>query len=109
MSDKEFFRSYVEEKEVLSIADMIDAGKYDVDLNEPTPLEKKKELVDGVQIRFYEDLLLRDVKLSTINRAWELSADVNGDDEALNPLFLHKVLEYIGVLEDFYRERSNEV
>lgn len=93
----------------MSIRDLIDAGLYDKDLTEPTPLEQKKVLVWEVKTEFTDDLLSRGVHLKTINLAWSLSEDVNGEDEALNPGFLHSVIKYIDILEEFYKERSNEV
>ena len=93
----------------MSIRDMIDSGVYDVELDEPTPLEKKAELVDEVKLRFYEDLLFRDYHLETINLAWVLSEDVYGEDEALNPIFLHTVMKYVEILEEFIKVRVNEV
>lgn len=94
---------------LMNVRDLIDTGIYDVDLDEPTPLQKKAELVDEVKVRFYEDLLFREVHLETINLAWCLAEDVNGEDEALNPIFLHSVLKYIDILEQYVKVRTNEV
>jgi len=91
---------------MMTIRELIDIGIYEVDLEEPTPLEKKAELVDGVKIKFYEDCLFRDYHLETINLAWSLAEDVNGEDEALNPIFLHSVLKYIDILEEFIKVRN---
>lgn len=93
----------------MSMRDLIDAGLYDKDLSEPTPLEQKKILVWEVKTEFTDDLLSRGINLKTINLAWSISEDVNGEDEALNPLFLHSVMKYIDILEEFSKEITNEV
>lgn len=93
----------------MSMRDLIDAGLYDKDISEPTPLEQKKVLVEEVKTELTEDLLIREFNLKTINLAWELAEDVNGKDEALNSKFLHDVVGYIDTLEEFYKERSNEM
>ncbi len=93
----------------MSMSDLIDAGLYDKDLSEPTPLEQKGVLVKEVKSEFFDDLVSRGIHIETMNLAWYLAEDVNGEDEALNPIFLHNVLKYIDVLERFYEERSNEV
>lgn len=91
------------------IAEFIDKGIYDKPLNEPTPLEDKKKLVQEVREEFWDDLSFRGVSLITFNLAWDLSEEINGADEALNPIFLHTVLTYIDILEKFVKERTNEV
>ena len=88
---------------MISIRELIDENTYSVDLEEPTPLEKKVELIDDIKIKFYEDCLNRNFPLETINLAWSLSEDVNGEDEALNPIFLHSVVKYIEILEEFIK------
>lgn len=93
----------------MTIKEMVESGKYLVDLEEPTPLEKKRELIDNVKLNFYSDCLLQEVPLITLNFAWELAEDVNGEDEALNSLFLFSVINYVEKLEEFVRERTNEM
>jgi hypothetical protein len=93
----------------MTIKEMVESGKYLVDLEEPTPLEKKRELIDDVKLNFYSDCLLQEVPLITLDFAWELAEDVNGEDEALNSLFLFSVINYVEKLEEFVRERTNEM
>ena len=94
---------------LLLVKQLIESGKYLVDLEEPTLLEKKRELIDDVKVSFYSDCLLQEVSLVTLNFAWELAEDVNGEDEALNSLFLFSVTTYIEKLETFVWEQKNEV
>lgn len=91
------------------MVDLIDAGLYDKDLSEPTPLEQKGVLVSQVKSEFFDDLLSRGVHIETMTLAWCLAEDVNGEDEALNPIFLHSVLKYIDILEKYIKVRTNEV
>jgi len=91
---------------MLTVKDLIESGAYEVDLEEPTPLEKKAGLIDKLKVRFYDDLLYRDVSLATICLAWKLSEDRHGEDEALNSLFLFSVVNYIEELEEFFRLRT---
>lgn len=93
----------------MTIKEMVESGKYLVDLEEPTPLEKKRELIDDVKLNFYSDCLSQEVPLITLDFAWELAEDVNGEDEALNSLFLFSVISYVEKLEEFVRERTNEM
>lgn len=93
----------------LTIRELIDSGLYEKDLSEPTPLEKKGELVREVKSEFISDLLSRGIHLETINLAWLLSEDINGEDEALNSGFLHSVMKYIDILEEYVEARTNEV
>ena len=86
------------------IRNNIDLGLYDKEIDEPTPLEKKKILVWEVKTEFTEDLLSLGVPLKTINLAWDLSEEINGADEALNSIFLYTVLNYIDILEEFKNE-----
>ena len=95
--------------ELLSIKLLIESGKYLVNLEEPTLLEKKRELIDDVKLSFYSDCLSQGISLITLNFAWVLAEDVNGEDEALNSLFLFSVTTYIEKLETFVWERKNEV
>lgn len=95
--------------DLLSIKLLIESGKYLVNLEEPTLLEKKRELINDVQLRFYSDCLLQGISLITLNFAWELAEDANGEDEALNSLFLFSVVNYIEKLEAFVSEQNNEV
>lgn len=95
--------------ELLSIKLIIESGKYLVDVEEPTLLEKKVELINEVKVSFYSDLLSFNVNLETINLAWELSEDRHGEDEALNSLFLFSVVDYINKLEEFLKVRNNEL
>ena len=95
--------------DLLSIKLLIESGKYLVDLEEPTLLEKKRELIKDVKLNFYSDCLLQEVSLITLNFAWELAEDVNGEDEALNSLFLFSAVSYIEKLEAFVSEQKNEV
>ena len=95
--------------DLLSIKLLIESGKYLVNLEEPTLLEKKRELINDVQLRFYSDCLLQGISLITLNFAWELAEDANGEDEALNSLFLFSVVSYIEKLEAFVSEQNNEV
>lgn len=92
-----------------TIKELIESGKYLVDLEEPTPLERKRELIDDVKLNFYSDCLLQKMSLTTLNFAWELAEDVNGEDEALNSLFLFSVISYVEKLEEFIKELANEV
>lgn len=92
-----------------TIKEMIESGRYLVDLEEPTPLEKKRELIDDVKLSFYTDCLSQEVPLVTLNFAWELAEDVNGEDEALNSLFLFSVINYVEKLEKFIGEQAREV
>lgn len=94
---------------LLLVKQLIESGKYLVDLEEPTPLERKRELIDDVKLSFYSDCLLQEIPLITLNFAWELAEDVNGEDEALNSLFLFSVISYAEKLEEFIKERANEV
>ena len=94
---------------LLLVKQLIESGKYLVDLEEPTLLEKKRELIDDVKLSFYSDCLLQEVSLVTLNFAWELAEDVNGEDEALNSLFLFSVINHIEKLEVFVLERNNEM
>lgn len=87
----------------MTMAELIDAGLYDKPLNEPTPLEDKKRLVEEVKSEFFDDLSCKEVNKATMMLAWCLAEDVNGEDEALNPIFLHSVLKYIDVLEEFIK------
>ena len=89
--------------------DLIESGVYEVDLEEPTPLEKKAELINTLKVKFYGDLLYRDVPLVTIDLAWELSEDRHGEDEALNSLFLFSVVNYIEKLEEYVTLRINSI
>ena len=94
----------------LSIRELIDSGLYEKDLSEPTPLEIKKQLVAEVRVEFTDDLISEGFSLGTIDLAWSLAEDVNGEDEALNSGFLHSVMKYIDLLEDFVKkERVDEV
>ena len=95
--------------DLLSIKLLIESGKYLVDLEEPTLLEKKRELIDDVRLRFYSDCLLQKVSLVTLDFAWDLAEDANGEDEALNSLFLFSVVNYIEKLEAFVSEQNNEM
>ena len=94
---------------LLLVKQLIESGKYLVDLEEPTLLEKKRELIDDVKLSFYSDCLFQKVSLVTLDFAWELAEDVNGEDEALNSLFLFSVVSYIEKLEAFVSEQNNEV
>ena len=94
---------------LLLVKQLIESGKYLVNLEEPTLLEKKRELIDDVKLRFYSDCLLQGISLVTLNFAWELAEDVNGEDEALNSLFLFSVISYVEKLEAFVSEQNNEV
>lgn len=94
---------------LLLVKQLIESGKYLVNLEEPTLLEKKRELIDDVKLSFYSDCLLQEVSLVTLDFAWELAEDVNGEDEALNSLFLFSVINHVEKLEVFVLERNNEV
>ena len=83
---------------------LIESGIYDKEFSEPTPLSEKVKLIDEVKTQFYDDLFFRDYKVVTINTAWKMAEDRWGEDEALNPIFLHTVLEYIEMLENFIVE-----
>lgn len=82
------------------IRNNIEWGIYDKEIDEPTPLSKKIELVEEVKVQFYEDLLFRDVHLEIIDLAWEFSIDAMGGEEALNSAFLYSVLNNIERIEE---------
>lgn len=88
-----------------SMRELIDLGLYEKEFSEPTPLERKGQLVSEVKTEFTDDLLSRGIPLETIQLAWSLSEDVNGEDEALNPGFLHSVMKYVDILEEFAKGR----
>lgn len=82
------------------VRELIEIGIYDKEIDEPTPLSKKVELVEEVKVQFYDDLLFRDVHLEIIDLAWEFSIDAMGGEEALNSAFLYSVLNNIERIEE---------
>ena len=94
---------------LLLVKQLVESGKYLVDLEEPTLLEKKRELIDDVKLSFYSDCLLQRISLVTLNFTWKLAEDINGEDEALNSLFLFSVISYVEKLEAFVLEQNNEM
>jgi hypothetical protein len=85
----------------MSMKDLLESGKYDREFSEPTPLSEKVQLITEVKTQFYEDLIFRDYKKVTVDIAWKFAEERWGEDEALNPIFLNTVLEYIDRLENF--------
>lgn len=86
---------------------LIDRGKYEKNIEEPTPLEKKCILVEEVKQDFFDDLFIGQGLdlLVTFKLAWDLAEIEVGADEALNKGFLYTVVNYISTLETFYLER----
>lgn len=88
---------------------LIDKGAYDKDINEPTPLEDKCRLVREVKEKFLADLYALDISFITSNLAWGVTEDVIGADEALSKGFLYSVLNYVELLEQYYKDIHNEL
>jgi len=85
---------------------LIKEGKYEKDIEEPTPLEQKTKLVTEVKELFLSDLGNCGISSITSNLAWDITEDVIGADEALNKGFLHQVLTYMDMLENYYIKRE---
>lgn len=85
---------------------LVNQGKYEKDIEEPTPLEEKCKLVTEVKELFLADLSNWGISSITSTLAWDVTEDVIGADEALNKGFLYSVLTYIEIFEDFYIKRE---
>lgn len=88
---------------------LIKEGKYEKDIEEPTPLEEKCKLVTEVKELFLADLSNCGISSITANLAWDITEDVIGADEALNKGFLYQVLTYIEMFENFYIKRRENL
>jgi hypothetical protein len=95
---------------LLFIGKLIDRedSPYSKNIDEPTPLEEKCRLVEEVKEKFIADLCECGVSFITCNVAWDIAERIEGADEGLNKGFLHTVLNYIEILENYYYDIQNE-